>query len=701
MKFTVDSALLEELGERLIGRPYIAIAELVKNSYDADASKARIDLNLATDNIVVADDGQGMTVEEFERFWMRVGSQHKKGQFRSRKLGRPLTGYKGIGRLAVQFLSRELVLATVSDWNPKKRLTARVRWDEAVKAGDLTEATVEYDLEDGDFKHGTMITLKGLKQEWSQRRVGELAEEIWQLQSPFIGSSESDPKYTFEIDLRSQDQRMVVTFRDQLQAIQDVWTARLRGKNEEGTVKLVLEYNGEKNPTNHSYSIPDNVLLNGSFDIKIYLLKSRKPRGIKVKQARDYFEKFGGVHVYDGGFRLPFYGGPKNDWLGLEIAHSHRLSISQLLPKEMRVDRGLQDLPTNSRIYGIVDVDSSKEPGLKPVITRDRFQEGRGFEALAFMVRYALDFYAYEERKRRLIELAKEAKTEPFEFESIDEVLAKVKGELPETRYAEVRDGVQAVVLKMEKEVATAGEKLGLMAALATAGLSTVAYQHELKQQFRFLDGLVENLDRIGKSNPALSADISPLHDSLSQWLDRARTTNALFSYLAAPSSLKVKKRFKAKELVDQVKRQVAILARDTEIETKGIIPTVLLPHGTFAEWSSIFQNVFINAFNATLDSPKKQVDVSLRVRGGEREILVQDTGVGLDLRSAETMFEPFERRMKISPERQSLGYGGSGLGLTIVKMIAENLGCEVSFVAPTRGFSTAFSLRWREVYEE
>lgn len=68
-----------------------------------------------------------------------------------------------------------------------------------------------------------------------------------------------------------------------------------------------------------------------------------------------------------------------------------------------------------------------------------------------------------------------------------------------------------------------------------------------------------------------------------------------------------------------------------------------------------------------------------------------------MDLKDAEELFKPFVRRLKISPERQALGYGGSGLGLTIVRTVARYIGCEVSFVEPKNGFSTAFSLRWRQ----
>jgi len=91
--FDVDAALLRELGERLVGRADIAVAELVKNAYDADASLVRIQID--KDCIVVEDDGHGMSEGEFRSFWMRIGSPHKAAQRISRSLRRPLTGFKG------------------------------------------------------------------------------------------------------------------------------------------------------------------------------------------------------------------------------------------------------------------------------------------------------------------------------------------------------------------------------------------------------------------------------------------------------------------------------------------------------------------------------------------------------------------------------------------------------------------------------
>ena len=76
ISFTVDSELLRELGERLVGRQYIALAELVKNSFDADASK--VEIRILEDCIEVSDNGHGMTFQDLRDRWMRVGSTHSR-----------------------------------------------------------------------------------------------------------------------------------------------------------------------------------------------------------------------------------------------------------------------------------------------------------------------------------------------------------------------------------------------------------------------------------------------------------------------------------------------------------------------------------------------------------------------------------------------------------------------------------------------
>ena len=246
--------LLRELGERLVGRPHIALAELVKNSYDADATEVLI--RFRPGRIEVIDDGHGMTLPEFQRFWMRVGSPHKEQQRISRHFERPMTGSKGVGRLAVQFLARRLTLRTVSEVNLGIELAVAVNWDEAIKAGDLTQARAKFEVQParslftGGSRHGTALALTTLNQEWRAEDFEELASEIWWLQPPFRPSSrtKSEQKNRFVVRLESpHDPKLAAEFEEQLTAVLDIWTARLQGRvvrpdDEKASVELVLEF---------------------------------------------------------------------------------------------------------------------------------------------------------------------------------------------------------------------------------------------------------------------------------------------------------------------------------------------------------------------------------------------------------------------------------------------------------------------------
>ena len=76
--------------------------------------------------------------------------------------------------------------------------------------------------------------------------------------------------------------------------------------------------------------------------------------------------------------------------------------------------------------------------------------------------------------------------------------------------------------------------------------------------------------------------------------------------------------------------------------------------------------------------------------------LYVSDNGVGIG-DDAKDLFKPFARRSNISSERRELGMGGTGLGLTIVEMIAESRSCDVEFVDPgDPDWSTTFQMSWR-----
>ena len=726
LPFTIDAELLRELGERLVGKPHIALAELVKNSYDADATEVTIKLTPNKDSpnkvsIEIIDDGHGMTVDEFENFWMRIGTTHKKEQ-KSRDLERLMTGSKGVGRLAVQFLAKKLTILTVSADKNSKGLEAHIDWEKALETKpaetkELTEVKVtynEFDRNPSDTRalQGTSIILEELKDEWTGNSIRDLASELWWLQPPFGSSSLDRSKDLFRIHFQSAQQDYEKIFANQMDAVKSIWIARLSGKVADGEVILSLQFQDEQ-PTvhNHKYKIADFIHNNGEFsktrnlnqcrfEIRIYNLSGKQKFGIKVGEAREYFEHHGGIHVYDGGFRLPYYGLPESDWLKLEYDHSHRQNISKLLPEEIQVFRALNDLPTLGRVLGVVNVNTSDENNLKIMITRDRLAETTAYEDLVKTVRYAIDWYANETARRKIEKKEKETSSEPtsLKFERVEQVLEEYEPEIPKKVYQEIYKRVQEATTAAETHQELVLEQMGLLAPLATAGISALSYQHELKKQFAYIEDTIERMKNIETMNPELQKNMQSLSTDLASWLKRAKATNLLFDYIADTENTQQGQSLRAKAVIEEITNQTGFLARGTEIDYSQINSHLRLPEASFAEWGAIFQNVFINAFNAMLDSPKRRLHISFRSRGNSREILIQDTGYGINLKDADRLFEPFQRASKISVERKSLGYGGTGLGLTIVRLLANNIGCRVQFVDPEDGFKTAFSIRWREV---
>lgn len=729
LNFTVDSALIDELGRRLVGKPYIALSELVKNGYDADANQVIIEFMPEKGYIRIFDDGHGMTFSEFKDFWMRIGTPHKSKDKYSRILHRLLTGSKGVGRLSVQLLAEKLTLRTVpmtDDDQEEQWIDAHVNWTEAVNAGELTSASVSYTKPKRNipFPHGTELTLEGLRHEWGIDDVRLLANEIWWLQPPFGRASENiKSKEGFEVILKSRYGKFKEEFDKQRDAIFPQFDARIEGKCENGKVVLSLKFSDESTQQIHRYSLldfPHNKIksdngkevstkfdpainLNSAeFEIRIYSLVGRLKNFVKVDAAREYFENYGGIQVYDGGFRLPHYGLTENDWLRIESDHAHRLFVSELLPEALQEryihTERLRFLPTLRRVLGVVKVDTSIEPNLDISITRDRLVESKAYKDLVATLRYALHFYAYEEARRHY-ERWNRIIVEPIDrkIDRIEDTLKTYRQDIPEQAYNQIYAGIREAVAQVKTEKETAYDKLALLGPLATVGIATLAYQHELRKQFNFAEELTKRIRKLDVTDDKLRSDLTSLADDLDSWLKRARATNTLFDYMAASENVQEKRNYKLRPTIEEILRQLAFFSRGIEIDLSKLDEKAYLPLASLAEWGAIFQNIFTNAFNAMQDSEKRILQVAYRIAGKQKSIVIQDTGHGVDLKKSEKLFEPFERQSKITKERLELGYGGSGLGLTIVRLLGERLGCRTRFIQPEDGFDTAFLLQWEE----
>jgi len=149
LRFSADCQLLFQLGEQLVARSSIALAELVKNAYDADATEAKVSFENVTEpggTIVVEDDGEGMSFEVFARAWMRIATDEKQRRRVSRQFGRPVTGAKGIGRFACRRIANKLEIEStaVTHERGKEKLRVSFDWAKFVTGTDVTDVPVVY-----------------------------------------------------------------------------------------------------------------------------------------------------------------------------------------------------------------------------------------------------------------------------------------------------------------------------------------------------------------------------------------------------------------------------------------------------------------------------------------------------------------------------------------------------------------------------
>jgi hypothetical protein len=169
LSFSIESRILREFGERLVKQPEVAVVELVKNAYDADANECTISYDPSI-SIRVTDDGLGMTFDRFANGWMRIGTSSKEELRLSEKYNRLITGEKGIGRFAVRFLGRMLHLVSVAYDHERKRRTRLVAdfdWSTFDRHEDLGLVKVPYRLEavDSDTPTGTSLAITRLRSE--------------------------------------------------------------------------------------------------------------------------------------------------------------------------------------------------------------------------------------------------------------------------------------------------------------------------------------------------------------------------------------------------------------------------------------------------------------------------------------------------------------------------------------------------------
>lgn len=165
LKLSFDPRTIEHLGFKMYSRLPNAVAELVANSYDADATTVSVVVNTSgSQSVTVTDDGHGMSPTDLADKYLRIGrNRRESGDGYSESGRRRVAGRKGLGKLALFGIGERITIRTKREGEPTWTVVT-MDWEDLQGAtgGDYYPATV-VEAADDPQTHGTEIVVEDLK----------------------------------------------------------------------------------------------------------------------------------------------------------------------------------------------------------------------------------------------------------------------------------------------------------------------------------------------------------------------------------------------------------------------------------------------------------------------------------------------------------------------------------------------------------
>ncbi len=405
-QFEAYARLVTLLGDELIESPSVALYELCKNAYDADARKvevcldgtvltddeardlladadtssakpgraARAEAICRIDRISVSDDGHGMTKDELHEGWMRLGISGKakrgadgqRSQQRSRSGRRVMLGEKGVGRLAAARLGDHMTLKTRRAGSSTLHVLD-VDWGAYEAAGgslSQTSGGASYRTRrlPSERWWNTRIEIKDLRApHWSEADLQNLQFNLAALQGPVPEQTEFEVRLIAPIPVAAPGLDL---------ADRSHYTVSAEVREEAG--KWVLHGSLRARYYEHEETIraelsPD-IARCGPLAVDLHIFE-RRPQDLREAEiSRDeakLLQYYAGISIYRDGFRVLPYGMPDNDWLRLDQRRSTDLG------------RYL----SNRQVIGRIHISAQRNPRLRDQTHRQGLIDNEAFRA--------------------------------------------------------------------------------------------------------------------------------------------------------------------------------------------------------------------------------------------------------------------------------------------------------------------------------
>lgn len=697
LRFRPRARLMTTLGRELISSDVVAITELVKNSYDADARVVLIRLTddfgehglPGTGKIQILDDGHGMDEKTILETWLEPATSFRT-RSRNTTEGRRVLGEKGVGRFAAAKLGDRLELISKAESTGEVRLD--IDWsafEDYDKYLDDVEVKLEV-VEHGDFgpdgltsriwndlasylesierptsDHGTLLTISGLRSAWTSELVEELRRSLSRLITPFQDERKIVNDFAIILDPPSRVGRgaELVSSSPTLERPHYRLGADVK-EDGHATVLLELKDDSELEIEHSLKMVADRDGLKcGPFEVFLNVWDrdsdSLRPIADEVgtlKLAREILDSAAGVNIYRDGFRVLPYGERGDDWLGLD---------------RRRVQNPTLRL-SNNQIVGYVLIGRDTNPELNDQSNREGLIEGPAFTDLRKAVDEILSLIESERYKAR-----PRRETRPrrgggllarFDLTAIREAVGQ---ELPnDTRIRSLVDETQQ---EFDERVGEVGEVLARYHRLATLGQLVDKVVHDTTQP----------IVAIRQAAVLGERELEDVADEVSSWVGAGPLQNPIRRFRTVSAQSKVandvirriepfggRRRGQSQPYLIENAIMNAVALLQDEIDAVGA--EVRLPGGAHevtldtTDIQEVLFNLLSNSLYWLKQARRGSRVISLAVKRGQDGslvITVEDSGPGVPERDREFIFDPYFTTKE----------NGVGLGLAIAGEIVED----------------------------
>lgn len=731
LAFNVDAYTARLIGRENLSKVESAIIELVKNTYDADASVCILYYEKKSDTLYLCDNGIGMTEDIIKKHWMTIGHSSKLNTYISDK-GRVQTGSKGIGRFALDRISSKCEMLTS---NKNDIIKWTVNWDDFEAEKQITE--IFADIEETNetiieflnkienihvneiinkefLSTGTIFKLTGLRDIWTDSLIDRIYKTLYNLASPDLqnifdvyfftqyskledslictdNEQSYDYKISFEIKHDGKTKIFVhrneFDFEDRFEEIME--SAKFSLKDRQYFLGELIDY--DKDIT---YLLPgvnlESATKIGSFSGSIYFNKISTTKPDKEKYfykditgRKNYSKEFGGIKIYRDKFKVRPYGeyGTQNfDWLML----SGRKAKS---PAAISSEDG-QWKVSGEQIIGEVNI-SRTNLMLADQANREGLVQTKEFNLFKDALTSIIEIIEKDRQYviRKLSKLNRD--TIPVEQYKI-EIDDLIKKEFETSKYNQKSTAskinvveaykVKAVLEERNDIIKNLEDENAMLRTLATTGIVTNTYIHELKglanELFSAIVAAKESLDDLYSDSKE-----DELKEILEDVKDAYSYKNKFSSWFKVTietvrEDRRHMKKWNINNLINQLTKSWEEVLAEKNIKIL-FIENAEIEQRCFAyEIESVIHNLVTNSVSAFERNQKfidnKLIEIELEENNNGFMVIYRDNGPGLTQAFKDQpnkILEAFETD-KRNADGEKIG---TGMGMWIIKRIVEN----------------------------